>query len=1557
MANQIVVSAGAKVRNLQDVIIGTSGVLTSLGFDVANGVPRLDVNGKILVSQLPNSVMEYKGTWNAATNTPTLVNGTGNQGDVYLCNVAGTVDFGAGAIAFVVGDQVIYSGSIWQRASGATGTVTSVGITESGDSLNITGSPITTSGTINIGFNGTNLQYVNGAGNLTTFPTLMTSVGLTMPSAFTVTNSPLTGAGGTLAVTGAGVASQYIRGDGTLADFPSSGGGGSSVSYYLNGGTSQGTIGGTTYYEMSKTAVIGTGVDFAKSGDGFIVAFLTDANDPAQLNIPAGNWNYEIYASMSSNGGTPQMYAELYVYDGTTFTLIATSSNEIIYDGTALNLYTFAMAVPATSLTLTDRLAVKLYATNSGGKTTTIHTQDGHLCQIITTFSTGITALNGLTAQVQYFQTGTNGSDFNISSTTATHTFNIPSASATNRGLITTGTQTIAGSKTFTATLYGTDSEFSGSVLSPIFSVINGTKVVNLQSLATLNRDIYLPDASGTIALTSALANYVDLTTAQTIGGTKTFNDATKNNGGIFLQNASSSSLAGYMNLGGLTNGVKFTSGGGVSNTFTLPSATGYTFTFPNATGTLALTSDIPVNPITGTGTSGQVAYFNGTTSITSESNLFWDATNDRLGIGTATPATALQVIGLTRINGATGSNYIQFDSQSTGVTPQINFFYSGGFTAILAAASSVNIGAKTTGSGLGCYLTNTSTYGGFVADKIGATGGIIAVKNTGADSLMHIASPNGFSNFLSFREDGAADRGLIGFANGTSYMQIRINGATSMTTGTLSTAFFSTGNIGINTTTDAGYKLDVNGTARVQGTTTISGDNNLIFQRATDGNSLLGIELRGSGGAERGAFKINMSTGELRIGATTGGGFFPTFYTNGVEGGRFTTGGTFQTTASVTAASAIARGVNITNTLVAAANSDVLVGLDINPTFTNGAFTGVENWATRIQRNKLLINATTDNNIFPLVIRQQNYSGLLVQNSFTGTNHNSSYNGFAFWINNDSATFKALINNWNSTGISIFNGSSTGSGVNIFGSTNNVGINQGTDAGFRLDVNGTARVQGDVDVTGLTNYRIRLVEQNNSRVTQFNTNGSSGGFNGGYEFRAGANNVYGTSTAFRIWANTATNNRIGIGNLTEANLQGGNAQVFINSQITGGRNQGIRISPAAASTTEFNGIQFDYGNLDTGGGAFIGSQSNPLTNGYDMDLVVLATMSSANSYTQIARFMGKYNSFYVGTDKTLAVPSAKLQIESTTQGFLPPRMTTTQRNAIATPATGLQVYNTTTNTNDFYNGTAWDSNAPSTLYLPLTGGTLTGALSGTSATFSSSVTSSGGRVNIQGANQNSILLNQNAGGSSTGFLVGRSFGSTDTQDFFIYDVAAASRRLEIASTGAATFSSSVTATQFLATSSSNAAIITSTGTTGYGLVAVGSSGGARDILLAGQSGVSNGFTVQYNGTAMVYIMASGNLSVSGGSVTATSFFESSDSRLKTLIHDNYQTKGIASITPKLYTKNGKVELGYYAQDFVGILDSAVSKGSDDMLSLSYREVLVAKVYALEQRIKELETK
>ena len=58
-------------------------------------------------------------------------------------------------------------------ANNGTGTVTSVGITESSAALNITGSPVTTSGNINIGFAGTSAQYVAGDGSLLTFPTTL----------------------------------------------------------------------------------------------------------------------------------------------------------------------------------------------------------------------------------------------------------------------------------------------------------------------------------------------------------------------------------------------------------------------------------------------------------------------------------------------------------------------------------------------------------------------------------------------------------------------------------------------------------------------------------------------------------------------------------------------------------------------------------------------------------------------------------------------------------------------------------------------------------------------------------------------------------------------------------------------------------------------------------------------------------------------------------------------------------------------------------------------------------------------------------------------------------------------------------------------------------------------------------------------------------------------------------------------------------------------------------------------------------------------------------------
>src|SRR5258706_4752311 len=61
----------------------------------------------------------------------------------------------------------------------------------------------------------------------------------------------------------------------------------------------------------------------------------------------------------------------------------------------------------------------------------------------------GLATINGLTGDALTLAAGSAGTDFAISAAGSTITFNIPSASAANRGLVTTGAQTFAGAKTF----------------------------------------------------------------------------------------------------------------------------------------------------------------------------------------------------------------------------------------------------------------------------------------------------------------------------------------------------------------------------------------------------------------------------------------------------------------------------------------------------------------------------------------------------------------------------------------------------------------------------------------------------------------------------------------------------------------------------------------------------------------------------------------------------------------------------------------------------------------------------------------------------------------------------------------------------------------------------------------------------------------------------------------------------------------------------------------------------------------------------------------------------
>jgi hypothetical protein len=139
----ILVEIGSIVGSSNDDIIqkkfgawvnrSLANLATDMGKAAPNGLCPLDSGAKVPVAFLPSSVMEYKGTWNAATNTPALADGTGNVGDLYRVATGGTRNLGSGNITFYVSDQVIFNGSTWERSAtssavssvaGRTGDVT-----------------------------------------------------------------------------------------------------------------------------------------------------------------------------------------------------------------------------------------------------------------------------------------------------------------------------------------------------------------------------------------------------------------------------------------------------------------------------------------------------------------------------------------------------------------------------------------------------------------------------------------------------------------------------------------------------------------------------------------------------------------------------------------------------------------------------------------------------------------------------------------------------------------------------------------------------------------------------------------------------------------------------------------------------------------------------------------------------------------------------------------------------------------------------------------------------------------------------------------------------------------------------------------------------------------------------------------------------------------------------------------------------------------------------------------------------------------------------------------
>ena len=1076
MSNQIVITSGAKVRSLEGVLTGTSGVVNSLPINTSNGIPQLDSNGKILVSQLPNSVMEYKGTWNVATNTPYLVNGVGNQGDVYLVEGAATTgtshDFGAGAITFYNNDQAIYSGSIWQRASGATGSVTSVGLSTNAGAITIGNSPITTSGVISANFNGTNLQYVNGAGNLTTFPTLMTSVGLTMPSAFTVTNSPLTGTGGTLAVTGAGTTSQYIDGTGALQTFPALTG------YVPYTGATTDVDLGTHVLNAQALHVKGT------AGAGHLGL-------KHQTASPTGSANESlIFADVNGNLGWQN--------DNLYLTTLVSNAN------TANRSYTF----PNASGTLALTSDISYPVTSVFGRTGAVTAQSGDYTTTLVTEGTRLYYTDTRARAALSFTAGSGA----YNSTTGVIT--IP----TNTSQLTNGANFI----TLASLSAGTGISYN-NLTGVISSTI--TQYTDAMARAAISGGTGISYNSTTGVITNTITQYTDalaraaisLTTTGT-SGAATYNSTT----GVLnipqytdAYTGTVTSVAMTVPTGLSVSGSPITTSGTLAVTLTagysIPTTasqtnwdTAYTNRITSATSPLSITSNVISISQATTSTSGYL------------SSTDWNTFNSKQGTitltttGSSGAATLVSntlnipnytLSGLGGIGGSGTANYLP--KFTAGTTIGNSLVYDSG--SVVAIGTTSNLG----GGRIEVVDNGTSAYTSRSATSSASNGGTNAISlrtvdasasywaNAYYDAWSHVFRVSGGTTALTLNSSGNLGLGVTPSAWSGNWKAIQLNGgsifnyltseihlgqnfyystsaianyqnngfasdywqyngqhiwmtAPSGTAGsaisfTQAMTLFANGGLGLNTTTptvSTGYQtFSISGSTGAQIEFQTSGTGKAyIYSNSTD------LRFYTNGGA----FRFENTTG-LEVGYTAAQGLYK-LDVNGT--GRFSDGTQGLIVRSYTGGAGY--GAIYASTLTPNGSNPALIASSTS-TFLNAntggnvylsigtvaaltiASTGAATFASSVSVNGATITK-------PLSIFAPDATGN-IRLTRTGTSEYMNISTFNITVSGNDLQIQ----------------SGTGNTLQLNPSGSNVLIGTTTDAGYKLDVNGTGRFSGAV--------------------------------------------------------------------------------------------------------------------------------------------------------------------------------------------------------------------------------------------------------------------------------------------------------------------------------------------------------------------------------------------------------------------------------------------------------------------------------------------------------------
>jgi hypothetical protein len=251
---------------------------------------------------------------------------------------------------------------------------------------------------------------------------------------------------------------------------------------------------------------------------------------------------------------------------------------------------------------------------------------------------------------------------------------------------------------------------------------------------------------------------------------------------------------------------------------------------------------------ITGSGSSGRVAFWTGASTQSSNINLFWDNTNSRLGIGTTTPSQLLHIFGGNmRIDGTAGGgasitlypNTSNADARTWSLGASVNAFgdfgikqstakdgdpiSAGSFILYLSRLGNTLLGS-TTDSGEKLQVTGTMKVTG--ATSIGGvltTGAIVssAVGGVGGQEGLRIYNNNAYISFFN-----SANTTRSAYVQGnTSDLTLATSLSTPIlfyTNATEKMRLDASGNLLLGSTTSSGERLQVTGTAKITGNTTI---------------------------------------------------------------------------------------------------------------------------------------------------------------------------------------------------------------------------------------------------------------------------------------------------------------------------------------------------------------------------------------------------------------------------------------------------------------------------------------------------------------------------------------------------------------------------------------------------------------------------------------------------------------------------------------------------------------------------------------------------------------